>query len=46
MDFSANMENFYKALKLMGFGMSGIFIVLILIFISIKVLLKVFPDKK
>ena len=46
MNFSANMDTFYQGLKLMGFGMAGIFLVLILIFLSIKVLLKVFPDKK
>lgn len=40
-----NLDTFYEGLKIMGFGMVGIFLVLLLIFASIKVLLKVFPAK-
>lgn len=45
MDFSKNLGTFFEGLEIMGFGMAGIFLVLLLIFISIKVLLKVFPPK-
>jgi preprotein translocase subunit Sss1 len=40
-----NWEDFYKALELMGFGMAGIFIVTFIIYLMIKLLLKVFPQK-
>ncbi len=46
MDFSKNLSTFFEGLKIMGFGMTGIFLVLLLIFASIKLLLKVFPEKK
>jgi hypothetical protein len=45
MDFSKNLNTFFEGLGIMGFGMAGIFIVLLLIFASIKILLKVFPAK-
>jgi hypothetical protein len=45
MDFSKNLSTFVEGLGIMGFGMAGIFIVLLLIFASIKILLKVFPAK-
>jgi Na+-transporting methylmalonyl-CoA/oxaloacetate decarboxylase gamma subunit len=45
MDFSKNLSTFYEGLSIMVFGMTGIFLVLLLIFGSIKVLLKLFPPK-
>jgi Na+-transporting methylmalonyl-CoA/oxaloacetate decarboxylase gamma subunit len=39
---SSNLPNFFKGLQIMGFGMVGIFIVLSLIFVAIKVLIKLF----
>lgn len=45
MDFNKNLSTFFEGIEIMGFGMMGIFLVLLLIFISIKVLLKVFPPK-
>lgn len=45
MDFGINLDTFYEGLHIMGFGMAGIFLVLLLIFASIKILLKVFPGK-
>ncbi len=45
MNLSENFPVFLRALKLMGFGMVGIFLVLIIIFFSIKILLKAFPPK-
>jgi hypothetical protein len=42
---SSNLPTFFKSLQVMGFGMAGIFLVLLLIFASIKILLKVFPVK-
>ena len=44
-DFSKNVNTFMEGLSIMGFGMVGIFLVLLLIFASIKILLKVFPAK-
>lgn len=43
---SSNMENFYKALEIMGFGMIGIFAVLGMIYISVIMLIKLFPEKE
>ena len=40
------MENFYKALELMGKGMLGIFIVMVLIFILIYCLNRFTGNKK
>jgi len=40
---SSNLPNFLTGLKIMGFGMVGIFVVLSLIFVAIKVLIKLFP---
>ena len=40
-----NFSTFYEGLKIMAFGMPGIFLVLLLIFVAIKILLKVFPGK-
>jgi Na+-transporting methylmalonyl-CoA/oxaloacetate decarboxylase gamma subunit len=45
MNFSKNLETFLEGLEIMGFGMTGIFLVLLLLFVSIKILLKVFPAK-
>lgn len=39
------MENFYQSLEIMGFGMVGIFVVLGMIFASVKILIKLFPEK-
>lgn len=41
----ANMSDFYLSLEIMGFGMTGIFVVLSLLFISVKALIKFFPEK-
>lgn len=40
-----NLKNFYESLKVMGFGMTGIFVVLFLIYLSVIALIKLFPDK-
>ncbi|WP_426348149.1 OadG-related small transporter subunit [Alloiococcus sp. CFN-8] len=45
MNINENLPAFFDGLKLMVFGMIGIFLVLTIIFFSIKVLLKVFPPK-
>lgn len=44
-NLSNNFPNFIKGFELMGFGMAGIFIVLMLLFASVKVLIKLFPGK-
>jgi len=44
-DSLINSSNLTKALVLMGVGVAGVFSVLILFFILIKVLLKLFPEK-
>ena len=41
-----DLDVLYKAFQVMGLGMAGIFTVLLLIFVMIKVLLKVFPPKE
>lgn len=41
-----NLPNFYKSLEIMGFGMAGIFIVLGMLYISVKLLIKIFPEKE
>jgi Na+-transporting methylmalonyl-CoA/oxaloacetate decarboxylase gamma subunit len=46
MDFSKNLNTFFEGLNIMGFGMAGIFLVLLLLFASIKILLKLFPGKE
>jgi Na+-transporting methylmalonyl-CoA/oxaloacetate decarboxylase gamma subunit len=38
--------NLMEALKVMLYGMCGIFLVLFVIYISIKALIKAFPEKK
>ncbi|WP_278281012.1 OadG-related small transporter subunit [Clostridium sp. N3C] len=38
-------DNFLKSLKLMGMGMTGIFIVTFIIYLTIKLLLRIFPEK-
>jgi len=43
MDFAKNVATFLEGLKIMGFGMTGIFLVLLLIYASIKILIRVFP---
>jgi Na+-transporting methylmalonyl-CoA/oxaloacetate decarboxylase gamma subunit len=40
------MSEFYLGLELMGYGLAGVFIVLILFFIVIKMLIKIFPYKE
>jgi len=42
---SVVQENFGQAVSVLFSGMGGIFAVLILIFIVIKVLIKLFPEK-
>ncbi|WP_423244796.1 OadG-related small transporter subunit [Fonticella tunisiensis] len=42
---SNNLPTFFQGLKLMGFGMTGIFLVLLLLFALVKVLIKLFPPK-
>ena len=46
MNITDNLPVFYEGLKIMGFGMVGIFLVLTIIFLSIKLLLKAFPPKQ
>ncbi len=41
----AVMANFYTSLEVLLKGMGGIFIVLFIIFLLIKGLIKVFPEK-
>ena len=43
--FSQNVPDFLVALEIMGFGMAGIFIVLGMLFASVKILIKLFPAK-
>jgi F0F1-type ATP synthase assembly protein I len=43
--FSENVPDFLIALEIMGFGMAGIFLVLGLLFVTVKVLIKLFPAK-
>jgi hypothetical protein len=38
-------RNFYLAIEVLGLGMAGIFFVLVLIYLMIKLLLRVFPPK-
>ncbi len=45
LEYVINGTNIEKALFLMVVGMIGVFTVLILFFIMIKVLIKVFPKK-
>jgi len=40
-----DMTNFYKSLEVMYYGMAGIFVVIMVMYISIKLLLKLFPPK-
>lgn len=40
-----NSSNIMKSLFLMGVGVAGVFFVLILFFVLIKVLIKLFPEK-
>lgn len=42
---AAVLSNFKEALNVLFMGMGGIFVVLIMIFIMIKVLIKLFPEK-
>jgi hypothetical protein len=42
-NFDSNLPTFFMGLKVMVFGMVGIFLVLLLIYVSIKVLIKLFP---
>ena len=42
---SGVQENFVQAVSVLFSGMGGIFAVLLLIFVVIKVLIKVFPEK-
>lgn len=37
--------DFITSLEIMAFGMTGIFIVLSMLFLSVKVLIKLFPEK-
>lgn len=38
-------RDFYLAIEVLGLGMAGIFFVLVLIYLMIKLLLRVFPPK-
>ena len=40
-----NLESLGQAVELMGLGMAGIFIVLSILFLAVKILLKIFPSK-
>lgn len=40
-----DIQNIFLALKLMGYGLLGVFTVLVLFYIMIKVLMKVFAEK-
>jgi Na+-transporting methylmalonyl-CoA/oxaloacetate decarboxylase gamma subunit len=42
---AAVLTNFNESLKVLAYGMGGIFTVLILIFVLIKGLIKIFPEK-
>jgi len=44
-EYFANGTNLDKSLFLMLVGMAGVFAVLILFFVLIKVLIKLFPEK-
>lgn len=44
--YSDALMNFKQSLGVLVYGMGGIFIVLTIIFITIKVLIKVFPEKQ
>lgn len=39
------LANFQESLRVLVYGMSGIFIVLMIIFLAIKALIKLFPEK-
>lgn len=41
----AALSNFSEALKVLLAGMGGIFVVLLIIFLAIKALIKLFPEK-
>lgn len=43
---SSNLDNFYVSLEIMGFGMIGIFAVLGMIYLSVLMLIKLFPEKE
>ncbi|MDH8677780.1 OadG-related small transporter subunit [Fusibacter bizertensis] len=40
------MNELELGLELMGYGLAGVFIVLILFFIVIKILVKIFPSRE
>lgn len=40
-----NMPGFITSLEIMAFGMTGIFVVLTMLFVSVKALIKLFPEK-
>lgn len=42
----AAREVVLESLKTMGIGMAGVFVVLMVFYLLVKVLLKVFPEKK
>lgn len=44
-NFQFNVESLSETLPIMGKGMLGIFVVILLIYILIKVLIKIFPAK-
>ena len=41
-----NIPAMLSTLPIMGLGMLGIFIVILIIFASVKILMKLFPEKK
>ena len=40
-----NMDVFYESIRVMGFGMLGIFVVIAVFYVTIVLLGKVFPEK-
>jgi hypothetical protein len=41
----SNLDVFYQTLPVMGYGMAGIFTVMLIIFLSIKILNSLFKEK-
>lgn len=46
MDYVLNGSNMTKALFLMGAGIGGVFLVLVLFYLLIRLLLKLFPERE
>ncbi len=41
-----NVQAMLDTLPIMGLGMAGIFLVILIIFVFVKLLMKTFPEKK